>query len=287
MLSIVVCSTKPQLLRAFEKNVAATIGVPYELIAVDNSANKYSIFQAYNIGLDKAQYPLVAFIHEDVAFLKNDWGKYVVQLFSKNEKLGLLGICGAGYKTKAPSNWWANPSEDFNYQYIFHQKEGKYIANIWGWGNEPPAITEKKVVAIDGVLMVLRKAVNVRFNEQLQGFHNYDISLSVDVVKAGYEVWATRQIELVHFSEGKLNDDWLRQTALFYKIYKDKLPVRLDEIPANAFLEKNNYIQFINRAFLSGNKAIGIYFWKEMFKYYPFTKNHLLAFKYYFKCRRQ
>lgn len=285
MISIVVCSTKPDLFIAFEKNVAQTIGCLHEIIGIDNRANKHSIFEAYNIGLDKAKYPIVCFIHEDVYFQTQGWGRIIESLFAKDEKLGLVGIAGAAYKTKAPSNWWANASENFNYQYIAHLNGANEVErNIWGWDKIADHITEKPVAVIDGVFMALRKKTNVRFREELGGFHNYDISLSADIFAHHYKTIVTRQIDLIHFSAGTLNDSWLDSTYEFYKLFQSKLPIKIAEIPENNALERNNYIQFINRAFLAKKRKIAFFFWKEMFKSFPLTKNHLLALKYCIKC---
>lgn len=72
MLSIIVCSVRPQMLAALKENIYATIGnnVDYEIIDFDNRKDKYSIAKVYNLCASQAKYPYLLFIHEDACFLK-------------------------------------------------------------------------------------------------------------------------------------------------------------------------------------------------------------------------
>lgn len=51
MLSLIICSRTPRISEELERNIAETIGCEYELVVIDNSKNKYSIFSAYNQGV--------------------------------------------------------------------------------------------------------------------------------------------------------------------------------------------------------------------------------------------
>ena len=50
----------------FVKNIANTIGTEYELVHIDNSDPKYSIYEAYNEGVKLSKYDNLCFLHEDV-----------------------------------------------------------------------------------------------------------------------------------------------------------------------------------------------------------------------------
>ena len=39
MVSIIICSVSPHLLKKLQQNIAQTIGVEYEIIAIDNREN--------------------------------------------------------------------------------------------------------------------------------------------------------------------------------------------------------------------------------------------------------
>lgn len=74
MLSLIICSRTPQISEELEKNIAETIGCEYELVVIDNSKNKYSIFRAYNEGVRLAKGDNLCFMHDDILYKTADWG---------------------------------------------------------------------------------------------------------------------------------------------------------------------------------------------------------------------
>lgn len=73
MVSVIVCSTHNGIPDVLKDNFEESIGVPYELIVVNNSKNEYSILTAYNMGVERSSYPYLCFIHEDVMFRSMFW----------------------------------------------------------------------------------------------------------------------------------------------------------------------------------------------------------------------
>ena len=53
IISIIVCARGN--IQKLRDNIEQTIGVPHKLFVVDNSQNRYSIFEAYNLGLKNNQ----------------------------------------------------------------------------------------------------------------------------------------------------------------------------------------------------------------------------------------
>jgi hypothetical protein len=76
-------------------NINATKGCSYELIIVDNSEKKYTIFEAYNIGIKGGFW---CFIHDDINIHSKDWGNHMRQIFESNSQIGLIGIASAKVK---------------------------------------------------------------------------------------------------------------------------------------------------------------------------------------------
>ena len=74
MISIIICSRRPDISASLRENIMETIGVEYEIIAVDNSNNEYSIVSAYNKRYSRSRFPFLCFLHEDVLFRIKDWG---------------------------------------------------------------------------------------------------------------------------------------------------------------------------------------------------------------------
>ena len=64
MLSIIVCTIRPNLVNKLEESISRTIGdVDCEILKFDNKKNKYPISKVYNICKQKAKYKYCLFVH--------------------------------------------------------------------------------------------------------------------------------------------------------------------------------------------------------------------------------
>ena len=79
MFSIIVCSIRPNEAERLRKNIEETIGVPFEFLAYDNRGTGKGICQVYNECAEKAQYPYLCFVHEDIEFTTNKWGEKIAE----------------------------------------------------------------------------------------------------------------------------------------------------------------------------------------------------------------
>jgi hypothetical protein len=111
MLSVIICSRESNISSSLTDNIDRTIGCVYELIVIDNSDAKYSIFEAYNIGIKKSKSGFLCFLHDDILIHTEDWGVKLKNIFKENKNVGLIGVAGSKIKTKMPSAWWDCPKE--------------------------------------------------------------------------------------------------------------------------------------------------------------------------------
>jgi len=110
MISIIICSRKSIIDVRLSENLNDTIGCEYELIIIDNSENKYSIFEAYNLGIQRSTGNYLCFIHDDILFHTLVWGNVIKSIFQSDLNIGLIGVAGAKLKTKMPSGYWNCPN---------------------------------------------------------------------------------------------------------------------------------------------------------------------------------
>lgn len=196
-------------------NIKATIGVEFEIIKIDNRENKYSICQAYNKGAEKAKYNFICFVHEDVMFVSQNWGITFTQHFSVNNSLGVVGLGGSYYKGPFASGWGALEKKlDFvNIQMQALDGNFEIFYNNPGGG----ALTE--TVILDGVLLFTQKKVwqLVKFNEQIKGFHFYDIDFCLRLFLSGYKAAVENTVTVKHFSRGKFDDRWVVAALQYHK----------------------------------------------------------------------
>lgn len=249
MISIIICSRKNTIPNDLSLNIEKTIGREYELIVIDNAENQYSIFEAYNLGIERSKGEYLCFIHDDILFHTQGWGNIVNEIFKLDENIGLIGVAGSEVKTKMPSGWWNCPDNLKHINIIQHISIEKIENWLYGLKN----VVVQEVAVIDGVFMVMRKS-KIRFNTKLKGFHNYDLNLSLETLKAGKKVVVTKDILIEHFSNGVIDISWYVSTLKFHRIYNSFLPVvvfeNIKKLKELQKTEIDNGLQFID-AFLN------------------------------------
>ena len=224
MISIIVCSRNPAELSRFSESVSGTIGLPFEIVAIDNSQNKHSIFSAYNEGARRSRYDLLCFSHEDIAFHTKDWGKILEQIFTTDASIGLIGVAGSNYRTLVPSSWGSHA--DSNYINLI-QGSGRDKTEGQHWINNPTKETLANVVCVDGVWFCTRKqiALSTGFDEKtFSGFHCYDIDYSLSVLQQ-FRVAVTSEVLIEHFSQGSYSRDWIEASLTLHQKWQNSLPV--------------------------------------------------------------
>jgi glycosyltransferase involved in cell wall biosynthesis len=218
MLSIIISTENPSWLAEIKKNITATAGLPFEIIEVINKG-AYGLCKAYNSGAEKALYPYLCFIHDDVAFHTNDWGKKLIAHL-QDPQTGLIGVAGGCYKSASGLDW-KDGKEDFYRAIIIDGllDQSRFYFN--------PLNEEKsRVVCLDGLFLCCRKKVweMNRFDETIfSGFHFYDADWSMSVFQSlnNYVVY---DIEIEHFSHGRMDRSFLKDSFLFEKKWQHVLP---------------------------------------------------------------
>jgi glycosyltransferase involved in cell wall biosynthesis len=266
MISIVICSIKESYLASLEINIKETIGDnDYEIIKIDNIIEKLSITQAYNRGIEKSKFDYLLFIHEDILFHTANWGQILLSIFRANSQIGLIGIAGAKYKSLLPSAFWHTTEEMLDINLIQHYKHKKPGLFKKGFKNE----NLEKAVVIDGVFIGLRKSMGVRFNENIKGFHCYDLGISIDTLEQHYEIYVTSQILIEHFSIGNTDLDFIKGVIHFHELYKNKLPKYINS--KNPLLETVALNFFLSVCL--ENRFVPLKLWLySFFIYNPFDK---------------
>lgn len=216
MLSIIICNVNESFLLRCLKSIEETVSIPYEIIPFDNSKSNLSITKAYNQAALKAKYENLVFVHEDVEFLENGWAKSLLSIL-RNTQIGIVGIAGSTYLPSVPSGWYL-PKEGLNNVFIhqgFKYKEASIRIDNDGEDMTP-------VFLLDGVFLAMRKHVweEFPFNENLVGFHAYDIDIS-QRVSLKYTNIFTKQVSLIHHSEGKVDQNYFDSILAYKKGFKN------------------------------------------------------------------
>lgn len=254
MISIIISSYLPRYFAALEKNIAETIGVPYEIIRINNPG-LMGICEAYNQGAEKAQYDYLLFSHEDILFHTQDWGEKLMAHLDRPDA-GIIGLAGSSYVPVAPSSWTV--SEKYNSVNILQgnkENESSYLIRRTKSRMNP-------VYAVDGVFMAIRKNnfIPYKFNEELKGFHGYDLDLSLRISKK-LQNYVVDDILIEHFSKGNLDKTWLDTNIGIRQKLGSDFQKEIDNET-----EKNIFLGFLYK----------------YFEYYPVNrKNILFTLKFY------
>ena len=290
MISVIICSINKVLAQQVQKNIAATIGVVWEFIVIENMVSPKSLTEVYNVGASKSKSDVLLFVHEDVLFQTNNWGQKLLDYFEKDNSLGLIGIAGSKYKSSVPSGWFSG-IEALDCCNILHvdinnQKLPMYF-------NPLPGSLAQDVVVLDGVLLCCKKNVwqQVKFDEiLLKGFHLYDIDFSFRVAQK-FKVIVSFEIDLVHLTEGgSFGDEWVNNTLLWYSKKQSLLPFYTKDLSTqkskfeSAFV-RNWLIRLKHEDISFSNKICWLYkskTWRYITAW-PFVV--LFLFKRYFKTK--
>lgn len=252
MISIIICNRDKDISPTLKKNISETIGTEYEIICINNSNNQYNIFQAYNLGITKAKYSIICFMHDDVLYHTINWGKKVMSYF-QNPQIGMLGIAGPTFVSKYPGIWWGieNPNNrtystrQYNLDTNRLSLSEQHLTN-----NNPYNEYVSDVAALDGLFFCIPKNLfeKISFDEDFGGFHFYDIDISMQVNQLGYKCICIYDILIEHISVSNLSKEWILASRRFFDKWRKKLPFSVCHYDCRQIkkMEENNLQTMLN-----------------------------------------
>lgn len=220
MISIVISYSNKENFANVSTSIAETCGEVFEIIGVYNPG-KYSIGEAYNSGRQQSQYPFLLFVHDDVRFLTENWGKpFIEHLSDKN--IGIIGIAGSIYVPAAPSGWFVAPETKVQTDKI-----------------------KSKALALDGVFLGITSENfdKLKFDHNIPGFHGYDTDISLRAAKV-FTNFVVTDIKIEHFSSGNPDKIWLDNNLFIRK----KIGSNFQNI-YNIALEETAFLKFVSYYF--------------------------------------
>lgn len=246
MISIIICSRQKDINHIIRENISKTIGISFEIIIIDNSDDNYSIFSAYNEGVKNAKYPILCFIHEDIVFRTNNWGKLLCKAFEANSKIGMIGVIGSNMIFDFTWGWWTAPQIG---KIIQSNKTKRITSKYRQCLDEHPILLNAAIC--DGLFLAFPKIIfdQISFDENTyKGFHGYDMDISMQVLVSGYEIKVIQNILIEHFSFGSINESFIDACYLFNNKWRRDLPIACSGISNEEIEEyRERYIKDIFR----------------------------------------
>jgi len=136
-----------------------------------------SMTSGYNTAMKQSNAKYKVYLHQDAFILNENFIEDLLKIFRQDEKIGLIGIVGAKH-LPASGTWWES-----------NEKYGKLIQftnsySLLAFGDIES--NYQVVQAIDGVLMVTQ--YDVKWDENIEGFHFYDVSQCLAFDRHGYQI---------------------------------------------------------------------------------------------------
>lgn len=239
MISIIVSTYKPENFNSFSENIKQTIGVEYELIAINNPGIM-GLCEAYNKGISQAKYPYLCFSHDDIKINTSGWGQIIINQFNNDKDTGIIGIAGEGYKPWIPTGWFFSFLSKSRRINLTQASPNTHELNKLYYN--PQNKTFDNVLVIDGCWFCTTKKIANEFHfddTTFTGYHYYDIDFSLQVSRK-YLVLISYNIDIEHFSYGNYSKDWIIETFRFNNKWKKFLPLsqirtNKEEIAENEF----------------------------------------------------
>jgi glycosyltransferase involved in cell wall biosynthesis len=223
MITVIYCTreSKPE----HKEHLIKTSGLHKHIEVIEIINNGESLTKAYNRGLKQAKNDIVVFCHDDLTIETNQWGKKLTKMFEKNPEFGIIGVAGSKNMPES-GQWWANPKK--MYGRVAHTHEGKTWLSAY---SDDLGQTLEEVVVCDGVWFALDKTrIKKEFNENVEGFHFYDVTFAFENYLEGVKVGVTTAIRINHQSIGMTNEAWEKNRADFSEAYQSNLPVNIKRV---------------------------------------------------------
>ena len=284
MISIVICSRGPEFRKVITENIAVTIGVPYEIISVDNSKNEYGICAAYNKGAVESSYDILCFAHEDIEFRTNNWGEVVARILA-DESVGAIGATGGKWLLNAPGTWWSCGHKFLSSNIIDVSPAQGYSKHTY---SNPEGRLLVDVAAVDGLWICVRKNVwkEYPFDEKtFDGFHFYDVDFCANMFRK-YRICVTMEVVIAHHSRGSYNDDWYVYANAFYRKHMHHLPIGTPQLRPDEIVKQEYFwLKIFIHAIVSRKLPVrvGFSYLLRCIKIAPFKRDGLWLVRYYLK----
>lgn len=221
-IAIVFCTKKTnEEIKPFVEHLKNTSGCNTHVYYIHNP-DGISLSKIYADMLETSEIKenIIAFIHDDIEFLRAGWGAETLRLFNDNEEYGIIGVAGSAQFDKNGA-WW-NYEKKFGQ--VLHRSEGK------SWLTAFSPLLDKdlqEVVVIDGLFIAVhKKRISSNFDRELSSFDFYDIALCLQNHFDGKcKIGVTTNIRLAHNSIGKLKDSWYKNREIINEKWGDKFPI--------------------------------------------------------------
>lgn len=194
------------------------------------TGNKEGLTSVYNRLIESSDKDHIIFVHDDVYIESSSFLEHVTNGFKYYDVCGLAG--GSYVKLDSERMLW---------HMMTKQDSWSGVVNHYNHHKNPPTPQEavsapkyptvfgeigKSVVLLDGLFLAINikkiREANVKFDENITGFHHYDLKFCVDSYVKGLKL-GTIPVSVTHASPGlrNLSEDFLTSERYFRQYLQD------------------------------------------------------------------
>lgn len=228
MISVVSYCRRPMPNSIQERNVAKTVGVDHEYLALDGSAPPLRFAAAYNWAAARATGDLVIFIADDCYFMDMNWGARLEAKFNAAPGLGAIGIAGTQYLFADKCSWTAAGRPFVKGRIVYHLPNGDFFAAVFS-----PEKGDHEVVAADGCFLAIRTplARSVGFDEAtFTAEHFWDLDFCLRIRSSGRLI-VSSDVTVKKMSQPRFDASWQEAGGLFLRKHAVSLPAFCAQYP--------------------------------------------------------
>lgn len=223
MLTVIYCTreTNP----AHKEHLIKSSGLHKHIEVIEIINNGESLTKAYNRGLKQAEYKHVVFCHDDITIETKQWGVKLLKQFEKNPEYAIIGVAGSK-NMPVSGQWWEKRNK--MYGRVQHTHEGKSWLSAY---SDDLGQELEEVVNVDGVFFAVDiTKLEKNFNENVEGFHFYDVTFCFENYLAGAKIGVSTVVRVNHQSIGMTNEQWEKNRADFSETYQAHLPADIKRV---------------------------------------------------------
>jgi len=228
MISVITCSKNPIAQSIQERNVQKTIGTECEYLLLD-AKNYGGTAAAYNQAVTQAKGDILVFIHDDVYFIKMNWGQILENKYVNDPWLGVVGVAGSQYLYENKCSLTAAGRPFIKGRVIHHLQNGDFFAVVYS-----PENGDFEVVACDGVFLAVKRQLFESYafdSSNFTGNHFYDIDFCMQARHTNRVIVST-DIVFKRRSQAAFGKEWSSFGELFLQKWANELPAStVDAVP--------------------------------------------------------
>lgn len=227
MISVITCCRHHVSQSIQEKNIAKTVGVPFEYLPVDGSGQEADA-ALLNFGISRSKGDIAVFIPEDVYFMKIGWGAVLEKKFA-DPSLSAVGVAGTQYLMHSSPSLTAAGRPFIKGRVVYHLQNGDFFAVVYSKENG-----DFEVVACDEAFLAVprRHLAHAWFDQEtFDGEYLAELDLCMQLRHCG-RLLVTTDILVKKRSQAQFDKVWQEYSRRFMDKWSLELPATCtDSVP--------------------------------------------------------